>query len=222
MIGRGHHLNDDRLVECYFAGHTGDPLERGVADHLAGCADCQARALELTDFLNGVRADGDAAADEVFTLERLRQQHDQILRRIEHMHHPARVLSFPSRVTRRISSGARRVTPRWLAGAAAAGLFVGAVGGRLIPGTERVLPGVHFGGSRVAPPRVTSAPASETMLPATIIEPSDDADFLKELELALQQTHPRELQPFDALTPHVREVVSEVRSLPQHGFTYLP
>lgn len=221
MIGRSRHLNDDRLVECYFAGHTGDSLEPGVADHLAGCPDCQARALELTNFLNGVRADGDAAADEVFTLERLRQQHDQILRRIEHMHHPARVLSFPSRVTRRISSGARRVTPRWLAAAAAAGLFVGAVGGRLIPGTQHGLPGVHFGGNRVTPPRATPAPASLTTVPVISIEP-DDADFLKQIELALERTHPRELQPFDALTPHVREVVSEARSLPEHVFTYLP
>lgn len=222
MIGRGHHLNDDRLVECYFAGHAGDPIEPGVADHLIGCADCQARALELTEFLNGVRADGDAAADEVFTLERLRQQHDHIMRRIEHLNHPARVLSFPSRVTRRISSGARRVTPRWLAAAAAAGLFVGAVGGRVIPGTQRPLAGVHVGGGRVAPPRVTPTAAGQTTLPAPIIEAFDDDAFLKELELALERTHPRELQPFDALTPHVHEVVSEARSLPQHGFTYLP
>ncbi len=223
MIGRSHHLNDDRLVECYFAHHTGDPLEPGVWEHLATCPGCQACALELTDFLNGVRADGDAAADEVFTLERLRQQHDQILRRIEHMHHPARVLSFPSRVTRRISHGARRVTPRWLAAAAAAGLFVGAVGGRLIPGAERTLPGVHVGGSRVPPPRVAPASASQTRPPATLIESSDDAAFLKELELALGRTHPRELQPFDALTPHVREVVVvEMGSLPQYGFSDLP
>jgi len=223
VIGRGHHLNDDRLVECYFAGHAGNPIERAVTDHLAGCADCQARATELTEFLNGVRADGDAAADEVFTLERLRQQHDQILRRIEHLHHPARVLSFPSRVTRRISNGARRVTPRWLAAAAAAGLFVGAVGGRLIPGTERALPGVHVGSTLVAPPRLAPASASQTTLSATIVDPSDDAAFLKELELALERTHPRELQPFDALTPHVREVVVvEMGSLPQYGFSDLP
>jgi hypothetical protein len=114
------------------------------------------------------------------------------------------------------------VTPRWLAAAAAAGLFVGAVGGRLIPGTNRGLPGVHFGVSRVVPPRTAPAPASQTTVPATSIEPSDDTDFLEQLELALERTHPRELQPFDALTPHVREVVIEFGWLPQYGFSDLP
>jgi hypothetical protein len=35
--------------------------------------------------------------------------------------------------------------------------------------------------------------------------------FLQELEFALARPHTRELQPFDALTPHVREIGSQVR-----------
>jgi len=34
---------------------------------------------------------------------------------------------------------------------------------------------------------------------------SDDA-FLSDLEIALERPHTRELQAFDALTPHVREI----------------
>jgi hypothetical protein len=34
---------------------------------------------------------------------------------------------------------------------------------------------------------------------------SDDA-FLSDLEVALERPHTRELQAFDALTPHVREI----------------
>jgi hypothetical protein len=35
---------------------------------------------------------------------------------------------------------------------------------------------------------------------------ADDAEFLSDLELALERPHTRELQAFDALTPHVREI----------------
>lgn len=209
MIGRGRHLNDDRLVECYFAADVGEPVEPSVSDHLAACAECRARSLELADFLNGARADGHEAADEVFTLDRLRHQQDHILLRLEHLNHPARVLSFPSRVTWRISSGARRVAPRWLAAAAVAGLFVGAVGGRLMPDNDRRAGGMQVVGIRPSP-RVLPAPAAHAV-PVSIVETFDDAAFLKELEDTLARTHPRELQPFDALTPHVRGIVSQVR-----------
>jgi hypothetical protein len=42
--------------------------------------------------------------------------------------------------------------------------------------------------------------------PATDADPLDDEAFLLELEFALARPHTHELQPFDALTPHVREV----------------
>jgi len=38
-----------------------------------------------------------------------------------------------------------------------------------------------------------------------VVEASDEA-FLSDLEVALERPHTSELQPFDALTPHVREV----------------
>ena len=88
-----------------------------------------------------------------------------------------------------------------MAGAAAAGLFIGvAVGASYNFGTHSFL---------------TSAPptsASRTRLtpvatrgdsPAQIA--ADDA-FLSDLELALERPHTRELVAFDAFTPHVREV----------------
>ena len=40
--------------------------------------------------------------------------------------------------------------------------------------------------------------------------PDDDA-FLIELELALARPHTRELQPFDAMTPHVRDINNQER-----------
>jgi len=39
----------------------------------------------------------------------------------------------------------------------------------------------------------------------------DDDAFLVELELALARQQPRELQPFDAMTPHVRDIDNRER-----------
>ncbi len=56
------------------------------------------------------------------------------------------------------------------------------------------------------------APASmPASLPVPMMDTFDDVKFMMELELALGRMHPRELQPFDALTPHVREIASRVR-----------
>ena len=41
-------------------------------------------------------------------------------------------------------------------------------------------------------------------------DPSDDA-FLSDLDVALERPRTRELLPFDALTPHVREVSGIIR-----------
>src|SRR4051794_41208053 len=89
----------------------------------------------MAAFMDQTRADADAETDDAFPAERLRVQQQQILRRLEHVHRSARVITFPSR---EVSAGSRTVahlTPRWLAGAAAAGLFIGvAVGGGFPPG----------------------------------------------------------------------------------------
>jgi hypothetical protein len=38
------------------------------------------------------------------------------------------------------------------------------------------------------------------------VDSIDDDAFLMQLEFALERPHTQELQPFDALTPHVREI----------------
>jgi hypothetical protein len=222
VIARAHHLHDDRLFDCYVADRTGESPDPPAAEHLLTCEACAARYAELTAFMDGVRAQGDAEADSVFTPERLWNQQQQIMRRIEHVGRAARIISFPSRVGRRVV-GATRVAPRWLAAAAAAGLFVGvAVGGMLFDaGTGSPVPTTLMARSKpprrmAAPPpvRVTS-PASvvETApSPPPVVKPatSDDDTFLSELENALEH-RPRELQPYDALTPHVRDVSNQLR-----------
>jgi hypothetical protein len=53
-----------------------------------------------------------------------------------------------------------------------------------------------------APVRISAPPPSE---------PMDDDRFLRDLELALQRPHTRELLSFDNLTPHAREIGTRVR-----------
>ena len=82
--------------------------------------------------LDEVHAAGVEAADRVFTPEKLAAQQSQIMRKLEQLDEPARVIAFPRqyRMNTR-EGGARRVAPAWVGVAAAAGLAVGVVGGQL-------------------------------------------------------------------------------------------
>ena len=215
MMGRARHLHNDRLFECYLADRGGQPLDPPAAEHLADCDACGARYVDLVAFFNGLRAEAAAEADEIFTADHLRQQQEHILRRIEHLNHSARVISFPGRAGRQIEGGNARVAPRWLAAAAAAGLFVGVGVGSTLwqPGVVRRLPGMRVATGQSAAARLAPAPVVRVSNPATatVTESFDDDAFLLELEFALERPHTQELQPFDALTPHVQEIETVLR-----------
>ena len=120
VLRRGH-LSEAALVEVWSTG------VRPV--HLDRCDICAERALEVSHWLEDVQALGRADADAVFTGERLTAQRGQILQRLEQLDRPAKVISFPARKARVSDVGeGRRVSPAWLAAAAAAGLTIGVVG----------------------------------------------------------------------------------------------
>lgn len=212
MIGRSGHLKDDHLLDCYVAEHTGTAPDAWAADHLAECDACEARYGELVTFMNGMRAEADAELDTVFPPDRMAAQEQQILRRLEHAHRSARVLSFPAREVSQPSRTALMPAPRWLVAAAAAGLFIGvAVGGYLGPDRFHggaVSPVTTAASAR--PMSVQSAPASPAAVRVSTTQTSepviDDEAFLAQLELALERPQTRELAAFDALTPHVRDL----------------
>jgi anti-sigma factor RsiW len=201
-------LQDDRLVECYFSDRGGEPLDPPAVEHLADCESCGMRYAELVAVLDDMRTVSDAETDAVFTPERLRQQQEHILRRLEHASRSARVISFPGQSSSHPTAAVGRVAPRWLAAAAAAGLFVGvAVGGTLIhPGVERSVTSMRVANSQTASARLAPSPAVLLNAPANVSDNIDDDAFLMQLEFALERPHTQELQPFDALTPHVREI----------------
>ena len=205
------HLRDEHLFDYYLSARAGEELDPRAAEHLADCDDCVARYDEFVAFMDATRTEAEAETDEAFPADRLRLQQQQILRRLEHVHRSARVITFPGR---EIASGSRsvvRVTPRWIAGAAAAGLFIGvAVGGYLGPERfHRAAPQAAVERPMSVQPR-PAAPAAVRVNSAADDSPDDDA-FLMELELALARPHTRELQPFDAMTPHVRDIDNRER-----------
>ena len=198
MKERAHHLHDVRLFDCYLTERGGEVLDPPAAEHLADCGECTARYAELTQFMETLRRDGEAEADAIFTPDRLRAQQYAIARRVEHLGRPARVISFPGRIVQRtIGASQSRTPPRWVAAAAAAGLFVGVALGASYEWNMRQVLTAPFSGRDV---NARTTPA------AVRVGTTDDAAFLSDLELALERPHTRELQAFDALTPHVREV----------------
>jgi anti-sigma factor RsiW len=200
-------LLEKRLFDCYLAESAGETLDPRLADHLTDCPSCAARYADLATFMDDLRGHGAADADRIFTPERLRLQHQHILRRIEQASRPARVITFPGRFVRRTMNSSltdtSRTAPRWIAGAAAAGLFVGvALGASYQFGAhDRVVTQTI---ARQTPVRMTTG-GMRAKTPAQL--EADDA-FLSDLEVALERPHTRELVAFDAFTPHVREVTN--------------
>jgi len=81
-----------------------------------------------------VRDAGAEAADAAFPPDRLLVQQQQILRRLEQLDQPARVIAFPQQYQLSRDMGGHRIAPGWLAVAAAAGILVGALGGQFTQG----------------------------------------------------------------------------------------
>jgi len=200
------HLAEERLFDCYLTSRAGERIDPPSAEHLADCEACAARYSDLATFMDHLEAEGNAEADAAFTTDRLRTQRNRIAERLQHVARPARIIRFPGRrsvdfVRRSMSTSTSHPSSRWIAAAAAAGLFIGVAVGA----------SYNYGGyARMAQPFATQA-AAPLLKPATprgeikALSPADDA-FLSDLEIALERPHTRELLAFDAFTPHARDV----------------
>ena len=129
------------------------------------------------------------------------------------------MLAFPAR-TPRDTSTPTRTAPRWIAAAAAVGLFVGVAAGRLYgPAMTGSLGGplglsrgpAHITGTDPRAPRVNPVVSATVPLAPGLGDAAAEGRFLDELELALEQPQTSALVAFDTLTPHVREIGAVVR-----------
>ena len=122
LVIRGGHLSESALITAVMTGDRPAHLDR--------CDLCAERAVELGRWLDAVKTTGVEAAEAAFSPERLAAQQTQIMRRLEQLDEPARVIAFPSHSRLRRESTGRRVAAGWLGVAAAAGLVLGVISGQ--------------------------------------------------------------------------------------------
>src|SRR6185503_3833389 len=193
---RHPHLSDDRLIDVCL-DHAPAATEQ---QHLATCGVCEERRASLARLLNETSTVAVAEADAVFTDERLARQRAHILERVEQESRQGRLISFPAGHTSSPSLLRARPAARWIAGAAAAGLFIGLLAGHLTH---------DFTAGRVMPSslasRATSSPAAFQAVSTTMSE----EEFLGRLEIAIEGTGGSALRPLDDLTPLVWEVAAQ-------------
>ena len=105
------HLTDDVLAEIW----TSAVADGRTASHphLSACSECRYRYADFTRFLDEIKDDAYAEVDQVMSAERLAAQQTQILRRLEALERPARVIAFPKATRPAISpSGWLEAGPR--------------------------------------------------------------------------------------------------------------
>src|SRR2546427_4304109 len=89
---KASHLSDDRLIELCMLVEASATEQQ----HLVACARCDGRRVRLQRLLDEVSDTATAAADAVFTSERLTRQQARILAHLQHEGRPARVIAFPA------------------------------------------------------------------------------------------------------------------------------
>jgi hypothetical protein len=190
---------DDRAMAAIWTDSTLAGT-RASHPHLGVCTACRTRFASFSEWLDDVRVDAAAEADEVFPADRLAAQYAQIFRRIEAGERPARVIAFPKHSTPLTSRTSH--ASRWIAAAAAAGLIVGV-------GVGQMMDLRHLGQAGAARVEARlSTPGRPAVLPpiaASITTTSGDEAFLSDLDASLSRPSVPELRAIDDFTPRVGE-----------------
>jgi hypothetical protein len=197
----GGHLEDDAFTEIWSTAiETGQPAAHA---HFSDCPQCRNRYAAFVGWLDRIHDDARAEADEAFPVERLAAQQAQVMRRLEALERPARVIAFPrfSRPAAVVQSHAQR----WVAAAAAAGLVIGLAAGQFVDIRDAL------GGTRRTPsvaPQFAQSGRANIHLPAQAVTPvsatsiSDEQIFFGDEEQGIRLS---ELRPMDDITPRMRD-----------------
>ncbi len=190
---RGGHLSEQVLVEAVMTGERPAHLER--------CDVCAERAVDLGRWLDAVKTTSVDAAEAAFTPERLAAQQTQIMRRLEQLDEPARVIAFPSQTRLRAESSGRRVAAGWLGVAAAAGLVLGVISGQMT---------ARLGQQRTA---AATAAAAHVTEPASAVQPVAEIEAPKTgpidaslLDMDLDSLNLPAFDVMDRMTPRATEI----------------
>ena len=196
ILRRTSHLDDAAFAELWTNALAEGKEPAGEA-HLLECAECRVRFASFSNWMEEVRTDALAEANEVLSSERLASQQAQILRRIEAAERPARVIAFPKH-----APGSVRHFPirRWIAGAAAAGLITGVGLGQMLNFRGNVSPAFSDRIVDTTPrpqPGPTAVPAIATL--------SDEATLADFEEIATPRYEA--LRASDTFTPRAIDFV---------------
>jgi len=194
-LGRGH-LSDATFARLW----TEDAGAGPTHPHLEVCAACRARYGEFAVWMTDLGDELRNEADERLTAERLAVQQAQIVRRLETLDRPARVIAFP-KAARAVISGHSHVR-RWVTVAAAASLIAGFGLGQVMP--LRVA-------TRRPPATVAQLNQSKTKAIAKEIPPVtiSEEELLSD---SFTRSHLSTLSALDDMTPHARDTVLNRRN----------
>jgi hypothetical protein len=191
------HLDDAALAAIWTGNmQSGEP---GNDPHLQQCAECRVRYGAFQAWMNDIRVEALAEAEEAFPSERLVAQQAQILRRIEAAERPARVIAFPNAASSVTSP--RSSVGRWVAAALAAGLIAGVGIGRMMNMRDFGAPTRLPSTVAVATPRPEIRPA---VVPASAI--ISEETLLADLEAASTPRYDT-LRAYDEFTPHAADYI---------------
>lgn len=197
-LGLNRHITDADLMAVWADTHLGEPPQTAAGAHVRGCSACRARLTSLSSWLDGLRTDARQEADEAFPRERLAIQQGQILRRLEAMERPARVLAFP-RFAKAISArDAGR--QRWIAAAAVAGLVVGIGLGQTFQFGNSTSPDTQVRGVPLPVERAARGGVGLTPISAG----SDEMFLYPESSLSVERI-PESLRSLHEITPSARD-----------------
>jgi hypothetical protein len=198
--GLNRHLDDDEFTRIWSASLEGG--EPPTDAHLAACAQCRSRYAGFVAWLDRVRDDARAEADEAFAPERLAAQQAQVLRRLETLERPARIIAFPK--FSRPATSTRVNAQRWVAAAAAAGLVIGVTAGQFV-NLRDALSGRPSPQEAPQSARASQMPlaTSPTVTPISASSVSDEALFFGD---GVPRAPYDPLKPMDDITPRARDL----------------
>jgi hypothetical protein len=192
------HLDDEQFAELWTnAAAEGQTVAH---PHLQACAECRLRFASFRSWLDELRVEAIAEAEDAIPAERLASQRSQILRRIEAGERPARVIAFPTQpVDARTAIPARR----WMMGVAAACFIAGLGLGQMLDLGHR-----YLAPAGQTPQLVSTNPAVVPAV-ATTNAVNDQAD-LEELEAASTPRY-EALRAYDNFTPRAADFLQSAR-----------